>query len=113
MKKNTAYTKGIASEIYVHIYLSLKGYKLLKKRFKTTFGEIDLLMCKHKTLVAVEVKHRKLIHNALASITLKQKERIKNTLLIAQQQYPEFLYLRCDTVLISPWKWPIHIKNAF
>ena len=109
----TSYQKGIGSEKFVRFYLALKGYKLLQKRFKTTFGEIDLLVCKSQTLIAVEVKHRKVLLNAIQSLSLKQQLRIKNTLLMAQQHYPEFLHLRCDIVLISPWKWPIHIKNAF
>lgn len=35
-----------------------KGYKLLARNFRSRFGEIDLIMQDHETLVFVEVKTR-------------------------------------------------------
>lgn len=39
-------------------YLNLKGYKIIKKNFRTKFGEIDLIAKKEEILVFVEVKTR-------------------------------------------------------
>ena len=109
----TQYASGKFYEKLAGWYLFFKGYKVLARRYKTYVGEIDLLVCKGKTLAAVEVKSRKKINDSYYALTSFQKRRIHRTLIIAHRQFPQFTQLRCDTVLISPYKWPIHITNAF
>lgn len=95
------------------MYLRLKGYQVLEHRFKTPVGEIDLLVRKGKTLVAIEVKRRNTLEEALLAITSFQQRRIEKTLLYYLAGKPSPLHLRFDVVLISPWKWPCHIKGAW
>lgn len=75
-----SYKYGIFSEYFMILYLILKGYKILKRRYKTKVGEIDILATKGKDLIAFEVKARK--HQKLTTeiVTKSQLTRIQNTL---------------------------------
>ena len=48
----------LGEEVAVN-YLKKKGYKILKRQFKSKFGEIDIIVSKGESLVLVEVKTRK------------------------------------------------------
>ena len=113
MQKHTSYTTGKLSEWFAGLFFLLKGYKILQTRFKTKVGEVDLLLAKGNSLIAVEVKFRKNCGDASYAITPRQAQRVRQTLLWAHKKYPYYENLRCDTLLISYNKWPIHIQNAF
>jgi putative endonuclease len=112
-KRKKAYLKGYWAERLAALYLRLKGYRVLENRFKTPLGEIDLLVCKGKTLIAVEVKRRKTFQEAAFALTSFQQRRIERALLYYLKRMPFLLDLRFDVVLISPWKWPCHIQGAW
>ena len=57
--------------------LKLKGYRILARRFKSSVGEVDLIVSKGSMFVFVEVKARKTVNEAFESITEKQKSRIE------------------------------------
>lgn len=95
------------------LYLRCKGYKILEKRYKTPFGEIDILARHGKNLVAVEVKSRETLEKAYLALTLSQKRRIEGALLFYLSGKISRLDLRFDVVLISPWQWPCHIEGAW
>lgn len=100
-------------ERVAYLYLRVKGYRCIKTRYKTPLGEIDLLMARGSTLVAVEVKYRPTYDAAAYAITARQQYRIRRSLEQAHKQFPNFLNLRCDSVLIFEDKWPIHRVNVF
>lgn len=56
--------------------LTLKGYRILKHRYKTPVGEIDIIAKKKELLAFVEVKARKTKRAALESVTPKMQHRI-------------------------------------
>ncbi len=111
--KKKAYLKGQWSEKIATFFLRLKGYKILENRFKTPVGEIDLLVQKNKTLIAVEVKQRKTLEEAAWALTSFQQKRIERALLYYVRSLKTPLDLRFDVVLISPWKYPYHIEGAW
>lgn len=111
--KKRAYLKGHLGEKIAAFYLRLKGYKILESRFKTPVGEIDLLVRKGKTLIAVEVKSRSTRKEAALSLSSAQKRRIERAFLYYLSRSPSPLDLRLDVVLISSWKWPCHIQGAW
>jgi putative endonuclease len=76
-------------------------------------GEIDLLVRKNKTLIAIEVKTRKTMEEASMALTPFQQKRIEKALLFYLAGKTSCLDLRFDVVLISPWKWPCHIQGAW
>ena len=78
--------KGILAESFSVVLLRLLGYKIIKQRYKTKLGEIDIIAKKRKTIFLFEVKYRKTAQEALESITPQQISRIKNAFLLYTQE---------------------------
>jgi putative endonuclease len=95
--------------------LSLKGYRLLARRFKTPHGEIDLIMRRGRATIFVEVKQRGDLDTALLSVSAGQMRRISAASRFWLARDPRALQGDCrfDIVGISPYRWPRHIINAF
>ncbi len=111
--RKRAYLKGQRAEKIAAFYLRLKGYKILENRFKTPVGEIDLVVRKGSTLVAIEVKRRASLEEAILALTPSQQKRIQRALLYYLRRKSSPLDLRFDVILISPWKWPRHLQGAW
>ena len=111
--RKQAYLKGKRGEWIAALYLQLKGYEILEKRFKTPMGEIDILARKGKILVAIEVKTQKTLEKASLALNAFQKRRIEKALLFYLAGKTSDLDLRFDVVLISSWQWPCHIQGAW
>jgi putative endonuclease len=112
-QRRLAYWKGKKGEWLAALYLQLKGYEILEKRYKTPLGEIDLLARKGQILIAVEVKTRNSREQASMALTPFQKKRIEKALLFYLAGKRCALDLRFDVILMSPWKWPYHIQGAW
>ncbi|NLI20440.1 MAG: YraN family protein [Clostridiales bacterium] len=52
------YEKGLAGESRAADYLQMRGMVLLQRRYRSPFGEIDLILRDGDTLVMAEVKAR-------------------------------------------------------
>lgn len=111
--KKKAYLKGRYGEWIAALYLWCLGYEILENRFKTPFGEIDLLVRKKRILVAVEVKSRSSFQRAAFSVTPFQQRRIEKALAYYLARKPQNVFIRFDAILISPFKWPYHIRGAW
>ncbi|MCL4162728.1 UNVERIFIED_CONTAM: hypothetical protein GTU68_048406 [Idotea baltica] len=119
--KSHTYKLGHYAESFASFYLRLKGYSIIKRRYKTKVGEIDIIAKKGHLTIFCEVKARKNYQTAADAITKRQKERISR----AAEYYMSHLktnrknnkieneLYRCDAILISPWRRPVHIKNAW
>lgn len=106
--------QGRLAEFLAAWLLRLKGYRILKRRFKTPVGEIDLIAARGWTLVAVEVKYRSSFLNAGEAITPKQRKRIEMALSLYLRNLrwvPQ--NIRFDAVYLIPYKWPKHIIGAW
>ena len=53
-----AFQTGLSAESRAAAYLMAKGYRILAKRFRSPYGEIDLVARKRSLLVFIEVKAR-------------------------------------------------------
>lgn len=111
-KKYFSYLKGIIAEYYVMFFLYLKGYRLIKRRYRNYCGEIDLIMSKGKSLIAIEVKYRPNLNDGLFSITHKQKVRIISALELFSRNY-HYINMRCDVCVVDRLGRIKHINNAF
>lgn len=113
----SSYIQGLHAEARALKYLENLGMTCLAKRLKTPYGEIDLLMRDAQTVVAVEVKYRKLLESAAQSIRQPQQMRIQQALqwwISAQNNYmhhPPFQ--RFDVVLVCPGHDIKYYKNAW
>lgn len=110
----TYHAQGHLAELIAALMLQFKGYQILQRRYKTPLGEVDLIACRGKTLVAVEVKFRANLLHAGEAISLKQRKRIE----MALSLYLKHLTwtpqnIRFDAIYLIPYKWPKHIVSAW
>lgn len=119
INKIKSYQFGVIAEFLAIIFLYLKGYKIIARRYKTHLGEIDIIATKSNFLIAVEVKARKNINikNGFLIdevLTIKQRERIKRALnSFIQRHYQKYHQhnIRLDLIVVSHYKMPVHFIN--
>ncbi|WP_182418616.1 YraN family protein [Bartonella sp. HY038] len=111
--KKTTYKKGLRAENIAALYLLLKGYWIVARRFKTKSGEIDLIARRGKTILIIEVKARKDLMSGHDAVDFMSQKRIMAAadIWLAQQKDAASLSLRFDVIIIRPWRLPTHIKN--
>ncbi|MFN7038808.1 MAG: YraN family protein [Alphaproteobacteria bacterium] len=109
----SSYRFGLLAELVTKLYLRLKLYNVIEERYRNYSGEIDLIATRGKTIVFVEVKARKT--NTYEVLTFKQRKRITNAASIFVASKPKYhnYNLRFDLIIIRPWKWPVHLVNAW
>ena len=110
-----AFQTGISAESRAAAWLMAKGYRILAKRFRTPYGEIDLVARRRNLIAFVEVKARASLDEAAYAVTPRQQQRIVNAAeawLMAHPEHAEF-DLRFDAVLIAPKSLPRHLLAAF
>lgn len=115
MAPTTGYQKGLWAEAIAKLYLRLKGYRVLEERFKTPWGEIDLIIKRGRRLAFVEVKLRGSIDCAAESIHVKNQARVRRAAELYLQKYPEYTKgeIGFDAVIMAPGAWPQHLCNAW
>ena len=110
-----AFRTGISAESRAAAFLMAKGYRILAKRFRTPYGEIDLVAKKRNLLAFMEVKARASLDEAAYAVTPRQQARIIDAAqgwLMAHPEHAEF-DLRFDAILIAPRHLPRHLLAAF
>jgi putative endonuclease len=112
--KKRAYRYGLVSEYLVIIFLTLKGYRILSRRYKVPQGEIDIIAKSFNTLIFIEVKARKNHSYLYDALSYFQQQRIMNAAdhFIARYPYYQNYTQRFDLILINKYH-PIHVKNAW
>jgi putative endonuclease len=112
-RRSVAYLTGLDAERLALASLALKGYWPLAKRYLAPAGEIDLIVRRGRTIVAVEVKARSDLDAAAASITRAKLRRIGAALahFRTERRLGDEYDFRCDAVLVAPRRWPRHILN--
>ena len=110
-----AFRTGLSAESRAAAFLIAKGYRILAKRFRTPYGEIDLVARKRNLIAFVEVKARASLDDAAWALTARQQQRIINAAqawLMAHPEHAEF-EMRFDAMLIAPRSLPRHLLAAF
>jgi putative endonuclease len=110
-----AFRTGLSAETRAAAYLMAKCYRILAKRFKTPYGEIDLVAKKRNLIAFIEVKARSRLDDAAYAVTPRQQARIIDAAqgwLMAHPEHAE-LELRFDAILIAPRRLPRHLLAAF
>lgn len=114
-----SYRLGHRAEIMAALFLKVKGYRILKRRYKTPVGEVDLIAKKGANLVFVEVKARKNLRDGLEAITPAAQRRISRAaeyfLMSESENFPQALssqHMRFDAIIY--WNWRLrHLTNIF
>jgi putative endonuclease len=113
--KNKTYNFGILAEKIVILFLIIKGYKILKWRYKTHCGEIDIIARKFHSIIFIEVKARKTKSNIEEILLPRQIQRIKKTAEIFMAKNSQFsnYQWRFDFIEVSRFFFVKHYHNFF
>jgi putative endonuclease len=114
-KRKKAYRWGHYAEFVAALWLIMKGYRILKRRYGAWGGEIDLVIARGNVIAFVEVKARSDFDSALEAIDRTKSRRLGKAIedWIFHHQPPYGYDLRGDAVIIVPWRFPRHIEDAF
>src|SRR5882672_1426622 len=108
------YRRGRLSEWLAAAALLAKGYRILGRRVRTPYGEIDLIAVRGRRLAFVEVKRRATRLEGEAAITPRQAGRIARAAEFwvnrnrAYREHEQGL----DVVFVTPGRLPAHVPDA-
>jgi putative endonuclease len=114
-RRRFTYGRGLGAERVALVWLLLKGYRPLARRFASGGGEIDLIVRRGDTVAFVEVKARETMDAALTAVDLAKRRRVGRAARAWLARHPRAatLTLRADLVAIAPGEWPRHLPGAF
>eukprot|EP01036_Dinobryon_divergens_P047412 gene47412-63557_t len=113
-RRSLANLRGSDAERLALVLLIAKGYWPMARRYLGHAGEIDLVMKRGRTIVAVEVKARATLEDAAATVTPAKLRRIGLAMRQSrsQRRLGDDHISRWDAGLIAPGGWPRHIVDA-
>jgi len=113
--RRAAQIHGLRAETLAVWRLRLAGYRVLARNFRVPSGEIDLIVRRGDVVAFVEVKARTTYEGAAEAIQPYQQLRIRNAALAFLARRPDLagLSLRFDVVLVTPWRLPRHLRDAW
>lgn len=105
---------GLTAELIAAGLLMVKGYRILARRHRTPYGEIDLIVARRQRIAFVEVKRRATPADAEAALTPHQAGRIGRAADYWLDRHRTFQQheIGLDAVLVVRGHWPRHIPNA-
>ena len=114
-RRKSAYRRGHRGEWLAAAALMAKGFRILARRYKTRLGEIDLIARRGDLVLIVEVKARRTLIEAMEAIGRESERRIEGAADLWLSRQPDYgrLSVRFDMVAVLPWRWPVHVENAF
>jgi putative endonuclease len=108
------YRRGRLSEAIAAAALIAKGYRILARRVRTPYGEIDLIAVRGRRIAFVEVKRRSSRAEAEAGITPRQARRIARAAEFWLSRRSDLRHYErgLDVVFVVPRRLPAHVPNA-
>ncbi|MCC6983646.1 MAG: YraN family protein [Bauldia sp.] len=106
---------GRGAERWAELYLRLKGYRILARRFRVPVGEIDLIVRRGRVIAFVEVKARASVDSGLYAISPGAQRRISRAadLWLARHPDARAFDIRFDAIVIMRGRLPHHLMRAF
>ena len=106
--------RGASAEAIASALLMAKGYRILARRHRTPFGEVDLIVRRGRRVAFVEVKRRSTLAEAEAALTPHQAARIARAADYWLDRNPlhRDAEIGLDAVLVARLRWPVHLHNA-
>lgn len=113
--RKRAEARGRWGEALAALWLRLKGYRILARQVRTAVGEIDLVARRGRVIAFVEVKVRPDPAQASQAVPARQRRRIHRAAEVFLQRHPRLFECdqRFDAVLITPFRPPCHIIDAW
>lgn len=110
----TAYHAGLSAESQIARDYQVRGYRLLKERWRGAAGEIDLIVANRDCVVFVEVKKARDFATAAARITRRQMDRIAGSAEEYLAKMPDApAGARIDAALVNDTGFFEIVENAF
>ena len=108
-------SRGRWAETIAAAFLMLHGHRILARRHKTPYGEIDIITRRGKRVVFVEVKHRQTREEAEAALRARQARRVAQAAALWIKRNPAYADYEqgFDAVLVLPRTWPILVRDAY
>lgn len=112
--RRRAERRGRLAEAYAAVILTLKGYFIIARRFKSPAGEVDLIAKRGRLLVFVEVKARTTTAAAIEAVTPRAEKRIGAAagLFLSRRRDLADCMVRYDIIAIAGWR-ARHIPDAW
>jgi putative endonuclease len=106
--------RGRMAEWFAALLLTAKGYRLVARRCRTPFGEIDIIAVRGRRIAFVEVKRRHTLAEAEAALTDGQARRIADAAEFWLARHPRYqdCDIGLDAILVMPRMLPRHLPNA-
>ncbi len=113
--RQRAQRQGRTAEAIAAAVLRLTGWRVLARNWRCPAGEIDIIAKRRHILAFIEVKTRDDLAMAGEAIGANQRARIGRAASLFLARHPALasLDMRFDAVLIRPWRWPVHIRDAW
>ncbi|MEE2565420.1 YraN family protein [Hyphobacterium marinum] len=114
-KRQAAEARGRRAETLTAIWLMAKGYRILARRARTPYGELDLVAKRGPVLAFVEVKTSDKQGRAVHALSPRQQGRLIRAGAWFRSRSDEFARLqpRFDLMIIEPGRWPEHRRGAW
>jgi len=114
-RRRAAHAKGHRAELAAAAVLTLKGYRILARRYRCAAGEIDLVARRGRRYAFVEVKVRPSAEAGALAVSVQQQHRIARAAehWLARNAAAGDYDVSFDVVLVTPWAWPRHVAGAF
>ncbi len=106
--------KGLFAEYYSLFFLFLSGYAIVEHRFKTKYGETDLIVKKGNVLIFVEVKYvrnNKYLYKAIYSSDLRRL--VNNAKIYKKKYYKNNIRIRFDIIFVYDKMKIRHLQNVY
>lgn len=95
-----SYYKGLFAEYLAIFLLFIKGYKILARRYRTKYGEVDIITKKGKSIIGIEVKFRQNKMLTTEFVSRRQINRIKNSLNFFISKNKKYIDFNIDIEII-------------
>lgn len=106
---------GVMAEYLAALHLILKAYSVLAMRYRIKEGEVDLIIRRGRVIAFVEVKARTDFSSGMDAIDEMKLRKFRKAAdhWLMRNDWAEAYTLRGDAVVVRPWRFPVHIEDAF
>jgi putative endonuclease len=114
-RRRQAERRGRLAELLCRSHLRLRGWRILARDWRCPAGEIDILARRGGVLAVIEVKQRPDFATAVIAVMPRQRRRIGRAAEAFLASRPDLvdLALRFDVMLVSSWRLPRHLTDAW
>ena len=107
--------RGRWAEHVAAAFLMVRGHRILARRHRTPYGEIDIIAWRGRRIAFSEVKHRQTLEDAEAALRAKQARRVAQAAAHWISKRPGYAEYEqgFDAVFVLPRRWPVLVRDAY